>query len=425
MAAIGGSGLDVQGIVSQLMNIERAPLRAIDRKIAEQEDKISALGRLTSSLADLKSSADKLQNTSNLEIFKAESSDTDVLTASASSLEVEENHTIVVEELAARHRIASETVYDAPLDSVGAGSYTFSAGDKNFEVTLEEGESSLTDLSNAINRAADNSGINASIIHVDDGYRLVLSARNSGTENTITAAGEWEQLSEAKDATIEVNGLTIHPSSNTVSDVIPGVTLTLKSTGTVNLSTGADKEKIVEAFEDFAKNYNNVQNTLKQVNSGDLRGESLSVSVDTAVRNNFFKSFENSEGITKTAFDFGFTFDKEGKLSVDREKINDSVDNDLYGMLSFLSHKDSFAKTMSNSIDALTKSGGIFDSRKKSFNSSVSRFESRAERLENRLERVNERLLQTYSQLDRLVTQSSSTSNAIVQSLSALNSRNN
>ncbi len=425
MAAIGGSGLDVQGIVGQLMNIERAPLRAIDRKIDEQEDKISALGRLTSTLADLKSSAKKLQNTSELQIFKAESSNEDILTASASSLEVEENHSIVVEELATRHRIASQTVYAESTDSVGVGSYTFSTDGKKFEITLEEGESSLNDLSNAINRASDNSGINASVIKVDDGYRLVLSSRESGSDNTIVATGEWEQLSEAKDATIQVNGLTIHPSSNTISDVIPGVTLTLKSIGTVNLSTGADKDKIIEAFEDFAERYNNVQSTLKQVNSGDLRGESLSVSIDTAVRNNFFKSFENSEGISKNAFDFGFTFDKDGKLSVDKNRIKDAVDNDLYGMLSFLSDKSSFANTMVDSIEALTKSGGVLDSRKKSFDSAVSRFESRAERLENRLERVNERLLQTYSQLDRLVTQSSSTSNAIIQSLSALNTRNN
>lgn len=425
MASIGGSGLDVQGIVSQLMNIERAPLRLIDRKISEQENKISALGRLSSSLTDLKNSADKLQNSSKFGQFKAESSDEKVLTASASSLEVEETHSIEIIALATRHRVASETVYESSADSVGAGSYTFSAGKDEFEITLEEGSSSLSDLSNAINRASDNTGINASIIHVDDGYRLVLSGRKSGTENVITAAGDWEQLEQAQDATIKVDGLTIHPSSNTVTGVIPGVTLALKTTGAVSLNTGADKEKMLETLKDFAKSYNTVQNTLKQLNKGDLKGEGLSVSIDTAIRNNFFKSFENAEGSSKTAFDFGFTFDKSGQLSVDESKVNESIDSDLYGMLNFFTKEDSFANTMTNSISALTQTGGVLDSRKNAFNNSVTRFESRAERLENRLERINERYLKTYSELDRLVTQMNGTSNGIIQSLSALNNQNN
>ncbi len=425
MSSISGSGLDVQGIVSQLMNIERAPIRAIDRKISAAENKISALGSLSSQISELEASADKLKDVSTLGQFSAASSDEEVLTASASSLEVEESHSIQVEVLATQHRIASTTVYTSTEDSVGAGTYSYSTGGNEFSVSLEEGEESLTALSNAINRSPDNSSINASIIHVDDGYRLVLSSKESGSDNVITTAGDWDQLSEARDATIIVDGLTIHPSSNKVSDVIPGVTLNLKSTGTVNLTTGADKEKMVETLKEFTTNYNKLQSTLKTLNEGDLKGEGLSLSIDTAIRNSFFQSITGTEDNNKNVFNFGMTFSKDGSLSFNESTFEDAIDSDLYGMLDFFSGDDGFGELFSATLESFTQSGGVLDTRKTGYNSSISRLESQADRLETRMDKINERYLKTYSELDSLMIQMNSTSTNIIQSLSNLTNNNN
>lgn len=422
MSSISGSGLDVQGIVSQLMTIERAPIRAIDSKISDVESKISAIGTITSQISALNDSAKKLKDISELGQFSADSTDEDVLTASASGLEVTENHSIQIEALATQHRIASTTTYAETTDSVGAGTHSFTSGDNTFEITLAEGEASLTDLSNAINQSSENTSINASIIHVDDGYRLVLSSRESGSDNTITTDGNWEQLSEAKNATINVDGLTIHPSSNTVSDVIPGVTLNLKSIGTVNLTTGADTDKMTETLQEFATNYNSLQNTLERTASGDLKGEGLSLSIDTALRGQFFQSITDDEGNSKNVFDFGLTFDKDGKLSLNETTFKSAVDSDLYGMLNFFSGDDGFGGKFSTALTSFTESGGTLDSRTDSYNGTISRLESRADRLETRMDKINARYLQTYSTLDALVTQMNSTSSSIYDSLSSLGS---
>ncbi len=420
MASIGGSGLDVQAIVNQLMKIERRPIRQIDSKITAVEKKISALGKLQSGLSDLKDIAARLSTASKLGQFTAESSDDSVVSATVSAVEVEENHTIEVTSLAARHRIASTTVYQGLNDTVGAGDYTYSVGEKRFTVTLADGAATLKDLSNAINRAADNPGVNASVIHVDDGYRLVLSARDSGTANTLKAAGDWEEISAPRDATIVVDGLTIHPTSNTVTDVIPGVTLTLKSEGAVSLTTRADKAKMGEMLDEFAKTYNALRKTLRDLNEGDLKGEGLSFAIESRLRNIFFSSQSDANGAEKTAFDYGFTFDKEGVLSVDKTRLGESIDSDLNGLLDFFSGDNGFGATLTSALDEITRSDGLINSRKRVFNDTIDRLNTRSDQLESRMEKLRQRYLKTYSELDALMAQMNATSKRIGQSLGAL-----
>ena len=420
MESIGGAGLDVQGIVGQLMNIERRPVRVIDRKISSLQNKTSALGKLRSAISTLEDSAKKLSDASKLGQFSANSSDENVLSATASSIEVEEQHTVNITQLATRHRIASKTIYESTTADVGSGIHKFKVGNNAFEVTLNNGQSSLADLSNAINRSSDNPGINASIIHVDNGYRLVLSAKESGTSSIISASGDWDEISKAHDATIEVDGLKLHPSSNTVSDVIPGVTLNLKSTGNVTLTVSANKDKMTEALKEFASNYNTLRKTLRDLNQGDLKGEGLATSIERQIRNNFFQKVTNSTNNGTTAFDFGLTFDKNGVLSVDETKVRDAIGSNLNGMLDFFTSDQGFGSSFVGALDAITRNGGVLDSRKKSFGDAISRLETRSSQLESRLENVRKRYLDTYSKLDALMAQMNNTSNRISQSLGSL-----
>ncbi len=423
MASIGGSGLDVQAIVNQLMNIERKPIRQIDSKIATVEKKISALGKLQSALSELKNAAKDLSSVSKLGQFVAESSDENIVSATVSGVEVEENHSIEVTRLATRHRIASTKLYQGLDDPVAAGDYRYAVGDKKFTVTLADG-ATLKDLSNAINRSQDNPGVNASVIHVDEGYRLVLSARESGTANALEAEGEWDELSEPQDATVVVDGLTIHPSSNTVSGVIPGVTLTLKSEGQASLTTRADQSKMGEKLEALADKYNALRRMLRDLNEGDLKGEGMAFSIESRLRNAFFGNYSDSEGVGKTAFAFGFTFDKEGVLSVDKSKLNDAIDSDLNGLMDFFTADNGFGAAVTSVVEEITRGDGIINTRKNAFNGAIDRLNTRSDQLETRMARLRQRYLQTYSQLDALMAQMNATSSRIGQSLGALVPKN-
>jgi flagellar hook-associated protein 2 len=421
-----GSSIDVQSIVSGLMDIERRPIKKLEAKTSITQSKISALGDLKSAIYKLESAARELAKPQTLAKFSATSSNEGVLDATVTTLDTIENHSIRVDKLATTHRLASQATYTSADEVVGAGTYHYEVGDQGFDITLEAGKDTLTDLKNAINRSASNTGLSASIIKVDDGYKFVLSAQKSGTSNAITADGSWDQISEASDATIFVDGIEIHPPSNTLKDVIPGITLELKSTGETELTTSADVDAMAESMESFAQAYNDLKDTMARLDAGKLKGEGISLSVESAIRNRFFGEYESAEGTMSSVFQFGLTFDKEGRLSVDRSKFENAIDDNFFGLHNFFTADDGFSAKLQDSLRELTKTGGVIEGRKSSYYKRIDTYERQTERLEIRMEAVRNRYLQTYSELDALLGSVSNTSNNLAQQLGSLtnNSRN-
>ena len=415
-----GSSIDVQNIVSGLMEIERRPIQKLETKTSITRSKISALGDLKSAIYKLESAARDLAKPQTLARFSATSSNDAVLDAEVSTLDTVENHSIRVDALATTHRLASQTTYTSPNDVVGAGTYHYEVGGEGFDITLEAGKDTLTDLKNAINRSAANTGLSASIIKVDDGYKFVLSAQKSGTSNAISADGGWDEISAAGDATIFIDGMEIHPSSNTLKDVIPGITLELKSTGETELSTSADIDTMAASMEAFAKAYNDLRDTMEKLDTGKLKGEGISLSVESAIRNRFFGEYESSEGQMSSVFEFGFTFDKEGRLSVDRGKFEKAIDNNFFGLHNFFTADNGFSASLQEALRDLTRSGGIIEGRKDSYYNRIAGFDRQIERLEIRMEQLESRYLKTYSELDALLGSVSNTSTSLAQQLGSL-----
>ena len=420
MAQISGSNIDVQSIVSGLMDIERRPIKKLEAKTSDTKSRISALGDLKSAIYKLESAASDLQKPGTLAKFTATSSDKAVATATVTSLDTIENHSITVEKLATTHRLASQTTYTTATDTVGAGTYHYEVGGKGFDITLDAGQDTLTDLKNAINRSSANKGVSASIIQVDDGYKFVLSAQKSGSANAITADGSWDEISTASDATISIDGIQVHPSSNTLKDVIPGITIELKSLGSTELSTSADKEAMAESMKAFASAYNDLQNTMKKLDSGKLKGEGLSLSIESAIRNKFFGQYESSEGTQSSVFDFGMTFDKEGALSIDTGKFNDAIDNNFFGLYHFFTGDNGFSSQLKSTLKDLTSSNGLIAGRKNSYYDRIDGYNRQTDRLEMRMTSLRARYLKTYSELDSLLGSVSSTSKSMAQQLGAL-----
>jgi flagellar hook-associated protein 2 len=426
MAEISGSSIDVQSIVSGLMDIERRPIKKLEAKTSETQSRISALGDLKSAIYKLESAAADLQKPGTLAKFTVNSSDDSVLDATVTTLDTNENHQIEVEKLATTHRLASQQTYATSKDSVGAGTYHYEVGGEGFDITLDPGKDSLTDLKNAINRSPANKGLTASIIQVDDGYKFVLSAQKSGTTNALSADGSWDEISPATDATIHVDGIEIHPSSNTLTDVIPGIKLELKSIGTTELSTAADKEAMLDSMQAFADAYNNLQHTMERLDSGKLKGEGLSLSIESAIRNKFFGEYESTEGKNSSVFEFGLTFDKEGTLSIDQRKFEDAIDSNFFGLYNFFTADEGFSAQLKSSLKDLTSSDGLIDGRKDSYYDRIDTYNRQTDRLELRMTALRARYMKTYSELDALLGSVSNTSTSLAQQLGSLtnNSRN-
>lgn len=419
-----GSSIDVQSIVSGLMDIERRPIKKLEAKTSETRTKISALGDLKSAIHNLESAARDLAKPQTLAKFTATSSNETVLDAQVSTLDTIENHSIQVDQLATTHRLASQTTYTSPNDVVGAGTYHYEVGSEGFDITLEAGNDTLTDLKNAINRSASNTGLSASIIKVDDGYKFVLSAQKSGTANTITADGSWDEISAATDATIFIDGIETHPSSNTLKDVIPGITLNLKSTGQTELTTSADIDTMAESMDAFATAYNDLRDTIERLDSTKLKGEGISLSIESAIRNRFFGEYESTDGELSSVFEFGLSFDKEGRLNLDRGRFENAIDNNFFGLHNFFTGKQGFSAGLQESLAGLTKTGGLIEGRKDSYYSRIDNYDRQTERLQVRMEALQSRYMQTYSELDALLGSASNTSNNLAQQLGTLTNNN-
>jgi len=423
-AAGVGSGIDIESIISQLMVLERQPLNNIRRKQANLDVQVSAFGSLKSAISELETTAKKLADLSEFGRYVASSSNEDTFTATTTIGTAAELHSINVISLAEAHRMSSG-LYAAASDPVGTGTYSFSSGSDSFDVNIDATNDSLTGLRDAINDASGNNSISASIINVDGGSRLVLTAKNSGTANSITAPALFTEISAATDAQLEVDGFAVTSDSNSVSNVIPGVTLELKAVGTGDLSTTRDTESVKEKLEEFVENYNKLHSTIDNLREGSLRGESLLLNIESGLRQQFFAPIDVGNGETVSVFELGLTFDKEGTLSLDDDKMTAAMDSDLEKFISaFSDTSNGFSKQIESSLSKYTTAGGLIGDRTDGLDSRNRSFDDQLERMEYRLEQTELRYRKQFTAMDALVAQLQATSSFMTQSLSSLNFNN-
>lgn len=417
-----GSGIDIESIISGLMEVERAPLATYEQKKNDINIRVSAYGSLKSDLSSLKDLATTLGDKTKFGKFIASSSDEEVFTATATSGAINEEHEIEVQSLAVAHRMTSAAFADADA-AVGTGSYSFGYGDTNFDVTIDASNNSLEGLRNAINDSPDNEGISASIINVDGGSRLVLTAREAGTANAITAPGMFSELTAAEDALITVDGFETTSSSNTLTDVIPGVTIDLKSVGTAQLSTERDVEMLKEQMTSFVNKYNAINISIDTMAEGSLEGDMMPKGFEDKMRSLFFEQIELPNGDTRTAFDLGFTFDKTGVLSVDEDIIDELTTSDLEAFVgAFTNNDNGFATKVEDIVSIYTQAGGLIDTRTTSLNTSSSYVDNQIERFEYRMEQVEARYRRQFAAMDAMVAQLQTSGDYLTSQLASLNS---
>ena len=262
-----GSGLNTGDIIDALVEAERAPQASQITKRQEQRTvEISSLGEVKQGFETMKSTLDGYSGITGLQATQSGNSlDIEITDASSAS---EFSSDIEISTLAAGQTLVFGS-FDSETASVGSGSLAFSFGTWNGDgsftangdrsdetVTLDSDNDTLTGLRNAINNADIN--VTASILKTDDDtYALVLKARegvahamrinatedvgNSGLADfAYTSVDASVQKVAASDAAFTLDGIDISRETNEVTDLVDGVTLTLKSTTSSVETIGAD-----------------------------------------------------------------------------------------------------------------------------------------------------------------------------------------
>lgn len=363
-----GSGLDIEGILSAVMSAEKTSLSKIKTQKTEINSKVSIYGIIKNSFAGLQTAADKLTNLSNLNPLKATSSSENTVTATASSTASKGNYDIAVTQLAQAQSVAASAVA-TPDTNVGTGTLTITLGSYDsvgntftanasktpVNITIGTGQQTLSGIKDAINNAS--AGVTASIVNDGSGSRLVLTSAETGAVNgfkltvsdndgsntntsglstlafdptaTAGAGKNATSLQTSQDAQFTVNGLSITKTSNTVTDAVEGLTLSLKNitTSATTIKVGLDDTTLKSTLNDFVKAYNQIRGNLKDQQEKDatLSKETSPATLERGLRN-ILKDSVSAYGLSMA--DVGLSFDKTGVLSLNSTKLDTAIASD-------------------------------------------------------------------------------------------------
>lgn len=370
-----GSGIDWSTYINSVKTAEQ---NAIARTLGRQQVKVASQQQTMSSfqtiLDALRTSASGFQYAKDFKTKNVTSSDSTVVTGVATLTAVKQTATVSVEQLATNEKwSASFTSVDNAVTSTdGSLVINVRGADKTVNVTAGD---SLSTLAQKINSA--NIGITATVFSVNDGSsdlaRLVITDNTTGqadadnstwhqnisfTSSTLTnlATGAFTNQTQGQDAKVIVNATTVYRDSNEVSDVLPGVTLTLlKADAGVNktLTVTEDTSSAAQKVATFIDKYNETIKALKRsvfydTNSssqsnptaGDftLRGimaqlqGTVTATVRTLPSDAVVKSFADI-GIT-TVFEQG-NGQNNGTLKFDVAKFNETLSSNYDDVVQF------------------------------------------------------------------------------------------
>ncbi len=294
-----GSSVDFSSIVDKLVSVEGARITQYDTWKQEWSDKITALQTLNSKLTDFNTAVSAMKTPSQFQAKTASSSNTSVLTATASTTATAGTHQVLVNQMA-QNNIRVETTGVASATTVinnsgSAKTFAFTyAGGSVISVSVANG-ATLTDLANAINASGANQGVTASVLNIGTGanpYCLMLQGKDTGAGNTIVIDASttldgtggttdfrdtaFTTSQAAQNAQIRVDGYPagswIERSSNTVTDVIPGVSLSLLNTSPttpVQVTISQDTSAMQKNIQSMVDKYNDVISYIKDVTKYD------------------------------------------------------------------------------------------------------------------------------------------------------------
>lgn len=429
-----GSGLDIASLVQQLVEAERRPTEnRLNNQQARASAELSALGQYRGALASLQTVLSDLGDDSIFGAVVAKASSDEHFSVSAAAGAAAGRYEIEVEQLAQAHRLASGAYADSET-VVGTGSLTISLAGEAISIDIDAANSSLAGIRDAINAAPDNPGISASLIHVDDGVRLILTGNRTGAEQQIrvTAVGAGldalsydpgvlENLSEldaAQDAQILVDDFRASSSSNVFDEVIEGVTLTVKAASagaSDELNVSRNDAAIVAGIEKFVARFNNLASTVTNLTRVDAQGSGSVLTGDAMLRggSNRLRSLlgrEIGEGSINTLAQLGISFDAQARLKIDSEVLSAAVNDDLPAVANFFAGDDGLVTRVDSVIDSLIDSDGLIDNRETGLEASLERIGDRREALDRRIAAVEARYQAQFAALDSLIAQLRSTS---------------
>lgn len=438
-----GSGLDVAGLVGQLVAAERAPhsLR-LNRAEANAKAKLSALATVSSALDGVKTALDALKKSETFNARKVTNNHTEFFTATATQSVPVGDYQVEILNLASAHKLQS-----AALDKdtgLGVGTLTAKVDGKTFDVAIAADKSKPADIVAAFNTAAEAAGakVRASLSTSDDGQHLVFTATGTGAANAIEiTSGDaglqslvydpdgttaLTQVAAAVDARIKVDGLLRSSATNTFTDAVAGVTIEAKKVPTETpvrtFSIGGDNAVARGAVQKFVTAYNAAVRAISTATAYNAStGTAAALNGDAGMRGAAAALRNTVAQVFGAGVDMGFKTAVDGTLTLDATKFDAAMLSDPDKVASLFLGEGGLAADLQGVVNGLIGTDGALVSRRKGLDDIVKRVGKDREALDVRMAAVEQRYRAQFTALDSLMVQMKSTSDYLARQLASTN----
>jgi flagellar hook-associated protein 2 len=433
-----GSGIDVTSIVNQILDSERGPEKLLQAQQIQITSESAALNKLSVNLSSLKDKVNTLKDfTGALSGMIANSSENNILTATAQNSAAAGSHVVVVNQLA-----TTSSAYSTPLatsaTTFGTGTITLQVGTAPVTITVDNQINTIDGLANYIN--AQSLGVKANIIQDATGTRLTMVSSSTGLPGNITLIGNTSGLGlttvAGQNAALTIDGVPISSASNTVTGALAGVTLNLANAapGTqVELELTADTTKAKQGITDFVSAYNTVISAINSQftvdgstnTAGPLAANSSLRALQASLLSDVTYSISGNNGLISLA-SIGVDMNDDGTLTVNNAELDGVLAGQFSDVQNLFQSVSSgglalhFSSDLGNLTDA---SQGLMALNLTQNASTLAMLKDQINSFEDRMTVREQQLIQQYSRIDVMLRQYPLLVDQITQQLGTL-SRN-
>ncbi|MBI5057040.1 MAG: flagellar filament capping protein FliD [Nitrospirae bacterium] len=437
---IGGlsTGIDYNGLISKLIEAKSQPIKLLQTKKTSYNDKISKYNSLSSKLSSLKSAAEKLKTSANFYAKAVSVSDSTVLESTVTSSAAVGSYAVTVASLASEEQEVHSGVTASTTVINNSGSskvfqYTYAGTQRS--LTVANG-TTLEGLRDLINDDTSNPGVTATIINDGVGvspYRLIIKGNSSGATKTITVdagttldgtggttdfmASTFTQKKTAADSDITIDTLQIKRSTNSITDVISGMTINLIKDGGVSskITVTADRDAIKKQINDFVTAYNEVVNVISSNASYDATtkvsgvflGERTASSIQNNLRSIISSTISGQPDDMNILSQLGITTNsKTGKLDVNTSTLDTKLSSDLDDVAAFFTTASTgIANQTYTYITNITSTvDGSLTLRAKGLQDLITDIDDTVKNMQYRLDKEESDLVRKFTALESLVS---------------------
>jgi flagellar hook-associated protein 2 len=422
-----GSGIDVDSIVSQLMQVAQRPLTDLNNKKSAVTAASQTLSSISGRLSSLKTAALALTTATGFSSFGASSSDSSSVVGKVVGGATPGSYSVTVSQLAAAQKSRSQAQPSSTSALGATGSLSIAMGAAAPIAIAVAPSDTLADLASKISTSG--ARVAASIMNDGTGYRLLVQGLDSGAANafSITETGVSLGLSDptstyqtAADAHLTVDGMAVTSATNQVGGVIAGVKLGLAkvTASPVVVDVATDPTALETKVKALVSAYNDFVNSSH--NATGFGGKPASSSVlasDQSVRTALTRlggivgaTVPGTSGRYTTLASVGIATKDDGTLSFDATKLEAALADDPSTVQRLfvtdpLIGATGMMKTLMETVDGLVSGASSpIMARINGLGAQTKQLTDSAERLQTRLDAYQTQLKAKFTAMDIAVS---------------------